>query len=71
MVIAFAAATEAESQGNVALETLPAFFIALAVFALLALVALSYRNVANRHSSKADAYAQSHATDLQQHGHGH
>lgn len=34
--------------------------IALAVFALLALVTFSYRDVANRHSAKAEAYARSH-----------
>ncbi len=72
MVAALAlAAAEAETHGNVALETLPFFFIALAVFGLLGLVAVSYRNVANRHSRKAEAYAQSHAAELQQHGHGH
>ena len=31
--------------------------IALVVFGALALVTLSYRNVANRHSHKAEAYA--------------
>ena len=69
--LALTAAAEAETHGNVALETLPFFFIALAVFGLLGLVAVSYRNVANRHSRKAEAYAQSHAAELQQHGHGH
>ena len=45
--------------------------IALVVFGALALVTLSYRNVANRHSHKADAYAAAHANDVQQAGHGH
>ena len=45
--------------------------IALVVFGALALVTLSYRNVANRHSHKADAYAAPHANDVQQAGHGH
>jgi len=45
--------------------------IALVVFGSLALVTLSYRNVANRHSHKADAYAAKHANDVQQAGHGH
>ena len=41
------------------------------VFGALALVTLSYRNVANRHSHKAEAYAAAHANDVQQAGHGH
>ena len=45
--------------------------IALATFGALALVTLSYRNVANRHSHKAEAYAAKHANDVQQAGHGH
>jgi len=35
------------------------------------MVALTYRNVANRHAHKAEVYAQKHAKDLQPHGHGH
>lgn len=65
------AAEESEHHGNVALETVGYGLVALAVFGLLALVTLSYRNVANRHAHKAEAYAQTHAKDLQQSGHGH
>ena len=65
------AAEESEAHGNVALETVIFGIIAIAVFAALALVTLSYRNVANRHAHKADAYAAAHANDVQQAGHGH
>ncbi|WP_156759668.1 hypothetical protein [Microbacterium karelineae] len=43
-------AAESEHHGNVALETLPYGIVAIAVFGVLALVAASYRNVANRHA---------------------
>ena len=69
-LIAFAA-EESEHTGNVALETVVFGIVALATFGALALVTLSYRNVANRHSRKADAYAAAHANDVQQAGHGH
>ena len=69
-LIAFAA-EESEHSGNVALETVGFGIVALIVFVALALVTLSYRNVANRHSHKADAYARAHANDVQQAGHGH
>jgi heme/copper-type cytochrome/quinol oxidase subunit 2 len=65
------AAEEAEHHGNVALETVLYGIVAIIVFAALALVTLSYRNVANRHSHKAEAYARAHADDLQRAGHGH
>lgn len=65
------AAEEAEHTGNVALETAGYGIVAILVFAALALVTLSYRNVANRHSHKAEAYAKAHADDVQQAGHGH
>jgi len=65
------AAEESEHTGNIALETVIFGIIAMAVFGALALVTLSYRNVANRHSRKADAYAAAHADDVQQAGHGH
>ncbi|MEI3844920.1 MULTISPECIES: hypothetical protein [unclassified Microbacterium] len=65
------AAEEAEHHGNVALETVWYGIVAVIVFAALALVTLSYRNVANRHSHKAEAYARAHADDLQRAGHGH
>jgi len=65
------AAAESEHHGNVALETIGFGALALLVFAALGLVTLSYRNVANRHSHKAEAYAKAHANDVQQAGHGH
>jgi heme/copper-type cytochrome/quinol oxidase subunit 2 len=65
------AAEESEQHGNVALETVVFGLVALAVFGALALVTLSYRNVANRHANKADAYRAAHANDVQQAGHGH
>ena len=65
------AAEETEHHGNVALETFWYGAVALAVFGLLALVTASYRNVANRHSHKAEAYAKAHANDVQKAGHGH
>ncbi|ANG85833.1 MULTISPECIES: hypothetical protein [Microbacterium] len=64
------AAEEAE-HGNVALETVGYGIVALVVFGALALVTVSYRNVANRHSHKAEAYAKAHANDIQRAGHGH
>ncbi|GAA2991675.1 hypothetical protein JOD63_001216 [Microbacterium terrae] len=69
--IAALVAEEAEHHGNVALETVWYGLVAAAVFAALALVTASYRNVANRHSDKAEAYAKAHANDVQQAGHGH
>ncbi|WP_169582414.1 MULTISPECIES: hypothetical protein [Microbacterium] len=66
------AAEESEHHGNVALETVQYGIIAIVVFALLAFVTMSYRNVANRHANKAEAYARAHANDVVQHaGHGH
>ncbi len=65
------AAEETEHHGNVALETVGYGIVAIIVFAALALVTLSYRNVANRHAHKAEAYARAHADDVQQAGHGH
>ncbi|MDF2492407.1 MAG: hypothetical protein K0R60_262 [Microbacterium sp.] len=64
-------AEEAEHHGNVALETVGYGVIAFIGFTALALVTLSYRNVANRHAHKAHAYAEKHAADLQPTGHGH
>jgi hypothetical protein len=69
-IIAFAA-EESEHHGNVALETVGYGITAVVVFAALAIVTLSYRNVANRHSHKAEAYAKAHANDVQRAGHGH
>lgn len=65
------AAEEAEEHGNVALETFWYGAVAMVVFIALALVTLSYRNVANRHAHKADAYAKAHAGDVERAGHGH
>ena len=69
-LLAFAA-EESEHHGNVALETVGYGIVAIVSFAALALVTLSYRNVANRHAAKAEAYAKAHANDVQQAGHGH
>ncbi len=65
------AAEESEHHGNVALETVGYGITAIIVFAALAIVTLSYRNVANRHAHKAEAYAKAHANDVQRAGHGH
>ena len=70
-VTLIALAAEAEHHGNVQLETLWYGVVAIIAFAALALVTLSYRNVANRHSGKAEAYAKAHANDVQHTGHGH
>ena len=68
-LIALAAET-AEHHGNVALETFWYGAVALAVFTLLGIVTLSYRNVANRHAPKAEAYARTHpAPKIEGHGH--
>ncbi|MGF2947796.1 hypothetical protein [Microbacterium alcoholitolerans] len=61
------AAAETEHHGNVAAETFIFGVLAALVFAAMGVVALSYRHVANRHSAKAEAYAQKHGKD----GHGH
>ncbi len=65
------AVEQTEHSGNVMLETIWYPLVALATFGFLALVTLSYRNVSNRHAHKAEAYAQRHAKELQQSGHGH
>ena len=65
------AAAETEHHGNVAMETLVFGVIAAGIFALLGLVAFSYRNVANRHSAKAEAWAERHGKDGHGAGHGH
>jgi len=64
------AAQEAE-HGNVMLETVMFPIIAICVFGFLALVTSSYRNVANRHAHKAEAFAKAHEGDVRQAGHGH
>lgn len=65
------AAAETEHHGNVAAETVIFGIIAAIVFAALALVTLSYKNVANRHSAKAEAFAAKHGKDSHGAGHGH
>ncbi|HZU94650.1 MAG TPA: hypothetical protein VFF85_13560 [Microbacterium sp.] len=65
------AAAETEHHGNVPLETLIFGVIAAIVFTALALVTLSYKNVANRHSAKAEAFAAKHGKDGHGAGHGH
>ncbi|MEV8251523.1 hypothetical protein AB0O87_11460 [Microbacterium sp. NPDC076768] len=65
------AAAENEHSGNVALETLIFGIIAAVLFALLGLVTFSYKNVANRHSAKAEAWAAKHGKDGHEAGHGH
>lgn len=62
LVTTILAAAEEGHHGNVALETVVFFVIALVVFAALGLVVFSYRDVANRHAGKAQAFAQSHGT---------
>ncbi len=69
--IAAAAESVPHDTGAIMLQTFPYGVVALVVFTLLAFVTLSYRNVANRHSQKAEAYARAHANDVQQAGHGH
>ncbi len=65
-----AAAGAEEHHGNIMLETIWMPIIALAVFGVLALVTFSYRNVANRHSAKAEAYARAHGAAQSEHGAG-
>jgi hypothetical protein len=65
------AAAETGHTGNVALETVGFGIVAIIAFSALAMVTLSYRNVANRHAHKAEAYARAHANDIQKAGHGH
>lgn len=68
--IAYLAAEGAEHPGNVQAETFIFGVIAFVVFLALGAVTLSYRNVANRHAHKADAYAKAHPVDQTQVGHG-
>ncbi|HWI30736.1 MAG TPA: hypothetical protein VNT50_04550 [Microbacterium sp.] len=65
------AAAGSEEHGNVALETVGYGIVALVVFTALALVTLSYRNVANRHAGKASAFAAAHGKDAHGTGQGH
>jgi len=59
-LIAASVAGAEEHHGNIMLETIVFPIIALAAFGLLALVTFSYRDVANRHAAKAEAYARTH-----------
>ena len=68
-LIAFA--TEEAGGGNVMLETIAYPIVAICVFGFIALVTASYRNVANRHAHKAEAFAKAHEGDVRQVGHGH
>ena len=61
----------AEHHGNVQAETFIFGLIAINVFMTIGLVTMSYRNVANRHAHKAEAYAKAHPVDQAQVGHGH
>lgn len=65
------AAEGAEHHGNVQAETFIYGAVAFVVFLALGLVTVSFRNVANRHAHKADAYAKAHPFDPSQAGHGH
>ena len=61
-----------EHHGNVYLETLPFLILAVALFLVLGFLTFSYRDVANRHAAKAEAYARAHGESIAQgHGHGH
>lgn len=64
-------AAETEHHGNVALDTLIFGVIAAIVFVFLGLVTFSYKNVANRHAAKAEAWAARHGKDGHEAGHGH
>ncbi|WP_394279057.1 hypothetical protein [Microbacterium sp.] len=63
------AAAETEHHGNVMAETFGFGVIAFILFLALGLVTLSYRNVANRHAHKAEAYAQKNPAPQAGHGH--
>lgn len=70
-LIAFAAEAAEHGSSNVMLETIWYPVVAIVTFALLAMVTLSYRHVANRHSRKADAYAREHGVQVPEAGRGH
>ncbi|HOA86331.1 MAG: hypothetical protein GX871_03270 [Microbacteriaceae bacterium] len=61
-----------EHHGNVYVETLPYLLLAVALFLVLGFLTFSYRDVANRHAAKAEAYARTHGAAIAQgQGHGH
>jgi NADH:ubiquinone oxidoreductase subunit K len=63
------AAAETEHHGNVMAETFIFGVVAFVLFMALGLVVLSYRNVANRHAHKADAWAKANPAPEPPHGH--
>ena len=69
-LIALAAEGAEHHGGNIQAETFIFGVIAFVAFAALSLVTLSYRNVANRHAHKADAYTRKHGTPTPE-AHGH
>ncbi|PTT17025.1 MULTISPECIES: hypothetical protein [Microbacterium] len=69
-LLAHAAEEGGHHGGNVQAETFVFGVIAFVVFVVLSLVTLSYRNVANRHAHKAEAYTQKHGTPTPE-AHGH
>lgn len=76
MTFATLLAAAAEEGGHSAAAVMGETFIygviALVTFSVLALVLASYRNVANRHSHKAEAYTRAHGVPVPPtHGHGH
>lgn len=67
--IVMSAATEGEHHVGL-FDNVGFGVVAFILFLLLGLVTVSFRNVANRHAHKAEAYAKSHAAELQaEHGH--
>jgi hypothetical protein len=66
-----ALAAEEVDRGKIMAETVVFPIIAICAFGFLALVTSSYRNVANRHAPKAEAFAKAHENDVRQGGHGH
>lgn len=66
-----AAAAAEEHHGNIMLETIGFGITALVVFGLLALVTFSYRDVANRHAAKAEAYARARGAATHHEAGGH
>mgnify|MGYP001333986794 CR=1 FL=1 len=71
MSVLTTAVLTAEEHGHVVNELwFPASLFGVVVFVLfaaLALVTFSFRDVANRHAEKAAAYAREHGEDAQQH----
>lgn len=64
-------AVAAEEGGHVLVElpipTIMYGVIAFSIFCVFALVTFSFRDVANRHSEKAEAYAREHGTAEKSH----